>query len=183
MSTSSVDNKIELPNLLLIAGNGRNVGKTFLACSIINQLSQKTPVCGVKITPHFHAFEEKDVLLKNDNIIILEEKQQSQKDSSLMLRAGAERVLFVMTKKDALGESMEQLLPLLPDSAIVCESGGLHEYVEPGLFLFVNLNDREIQKKHLLDYNPVYVHNSGKNFDLDIKTIEFSNHQFRLKHE
>ncbi|MCE4564311.1 hypothetical protein INQ51_08300 [Maribellus sp. CM-23] len=183
MNTSSVNNKISIPHLLLIAGNGRNVGKTFLACSIIKQLSQKTPVCGVKITPHFHAFEEKNVLFKNENLIILEEKQLTQKDSSLMLQAGADRVLFVMTKKASLGESMEQLLAFLPNSAIVCESGGLHEYVEPGLFLFVNLNDREIQKKHLLGYKPVYVHNSGKNFDLDIKTIEFSNHQFRLKHE
>ncbi|MCK3684758.1 hypothetical protein [Maribellus sp. YY47] len=183
MIISSVDNKIALPNLLLIAGNGRNVGKTFLTCSIINQLSKQTTVCGLKITPHFHLHNKEDILFKNNDIVILEEKHHTQKDSSLMLQAGAQRVLFVMTKKDALGESLTHLLPFLPDDAIVCESGGLHKYVKPGLFLFVNLEDREIQKKHLLDYKPVFVHNTGKNFDLDINRIEFSDHEFKLKHE
>lgn len=183
MIISSVDNKIALPNLLLIAGNGRNVGKTFLACKIIKQLSLKIPVCGLKITPHFHTFNKEDVIFQNEDIVILEEKQHSQKDSSLMLQAGAEHVLFVMTKKNTLEESMKTLLRFFPNSAIVCESGGLHEYVNPGLFLFVNLKDREIQKKHWLKYQPVYILNDGRNFDLDINRIEFSDQAFTLKHE
>ncbi|MFV0592267.1 MAG: hypothetical protein ACK5M7_12845 [Draconibacterium sp.] len=183
MSISSADNKIKLPNLLLIAGNGRNVGKTFLACSIIKQLSQKIPVCGLKITPHFHPFNQEDLLFQNNDIIILEEKQHTQKDSSLMLRAGAGRVLFVMTKKDALETSIKQLLPFLPNGAIVCESGGLHNYIKPGLFLFVNLYNREIQKKDWQNDHPVYIHNNRKSFDFDIDRIEFSNQEFKLKHE
>ena len=53
--------KIHKSNFLLVAGNGRNVGKTFLACEIIKQLSQKNEVTGVKISPHF----QKKLMLEN----------------------------------------------------------------------------------------------------------------------
>lgn len=170
-----------MPNLLLISGNGRNVGKTTLACKIISLFATKTGVMGLKISSHKHSFNKDDVLYKNEKIIILDEKQNSLKDSSLMLQSGAKRVYFVMVKPEHFNESIDKMIELLPNSLIVCESGGLHEFISPGLFLMVKRKDDEIVKKHLLQYSPIIVNNDGKNFDLDIQKLVFKNHQIKIK--
>ncbi|NQU52566.1 MAG: hypothetical protein HQ522_08505 [Bacteroidetes bacterium] len=180
MNVTAGNSKVQLPNLLLIAGNGRNVGKTFLATKIIKQLSQKEEVVGVKISPHFHPFDEETVLFKNDEFVILEEKKINSKDSSLLLQAGAVKVYFVMVLQQNLQQAFLQLNKFLPQKAIVCESGGLHEFINPGLFLFVKRAGEEIRKEHLLKFLPQIVENDGTNFTLDISNIEFNNNHFSL---
>ena len=91
---------IQIPHLLLIAGNGRNVGKTTLACKIIARFAGETEVTGLKITPHFHPVNEDDVVIQTNNFLIINETQISSKDSSLMLQAGAKQVFFVMAKRE-----------------------------------------------------------------------------------
>lgn len=167
--------------MLLIGGNGRNSGKTTLACKIISAFAAESEVAGLKITPHFHNFNDEDVVLKTNHLVLIEEKQVSTKDSSLMLRAGAKKVYLVMVKQEHLHEAVEKLIEILPKSLIVCESGGLHEIVKPGLFLMVKQKEDEIVKAHLLQYNPVIVNNDGKNFDFDIQRLYYKNHQIKLK--
>lgn len=172
---------VKLPNLLLIAGNGRNMGKTHFACRIIEHLSSQTQVCGVKISSHFHPFNEADLLFKNEHFILLQEKQISLKDSSLMLQAGAKTVYFIMADQNYLPEAFEHIQNYLPEHAIVCESGGLHEIATPGLFFFVNQTGKKIEKNHHLNFSPILVTNNGKYFDFDIQNINFSNNSFTLK--
>jgi len=172
---------INILNLLLIAGNGRNVGKTTLACKIIQHLSQKEKVLGLKISPHFHSFNEADVVIQSKHFIIINEKLINSKDSSLMLQSGAKLVYYVMVKPEYFKEAIEQLIRILPNDPIICESGGLHEQVSPGLFLMVKRKGEEIVKTHLLQYSPTIVNNDGKNFDFDIRKIEFKNNKFSLK--
>ena len=169
-----------MTNLLLIAGNGRNAGKTTLACRIIEHLSKNISVTGLKISPHFHNFNESEVLIRSEHFIVIDEKQNSTKDSSLMLNAGADKVLFVMVKQEHLHEALIQIYNLIANAIIVCESGGLREFVEPGLFLFVKRTGYEIVKKHLINYSPIIVNNNGSDFDLEIEKIEIKNHQFIL---
>src|SRR5690606_33265073 len=169
----------KIPNLVLIAGNGRNGGKTMLACRIITFFSTTTEVIGLKISPHSHLFNEEDVLFRNEKMIILDEKQNSLKDSSLMLQAEAKKVYFVMVEPEYLNESIDKIIEFLPRSLIICESGGLHEFVTPGLFLMVRRKDDEILKKHLLHFSPIIVNNDGKNFDFDIQKLEFQNHKIK----
>lgn len=172
---------IQIPHLLLIAGNGRNVGKTTLACKIIARFAGETEVTGLKITPHFHPVNKDDIVLQTDNFLIVNETQISSKDSSLMLQAGAKQVFFVMAKREFFHEAVEQLLQLLPENVIVCESGGLHEWVNPGLFFMVKRQKEEIVKTHLLTYSPIIVNNDGQNFDFDLNRLEFSSRQIILK--
>lgn len=180
MNTSKAFIKIKLPHFLLVSGNGRNVGKTTLACKIINQLSQTTPVTGIKISSHFHPYSAEEVVIKSDSFVILEEKKQNSKDSSLMLQAGAGKVYFLMAGKQNLGEALIQLLKLVPNEAVVCESGGLHEHILPGLFLFVNRKNKAIVKVHLLEQEPIIVENDGENFNLNVKDICFKNNRIQL---
>lgn len=172
---------INMPNLLLIAGNGRNVGKTTLACRIIEQLSRNTKVTAIKISPHFHNFKDSEVIFKTDQCVIIAEKQDSPKDSSLMLKAGAEKVYFVMSHRENPGDAIEKISGYHKNEILVCESGGLREFIEPGLFLFVKRTGDEIVKKHLSGYSPIIVNNDGIDFDFDIKRIEILNNHFVLK--
>jgi hypothetical protein len=180
MMKQSGSNHIKMPHLLLIAGNGRNVGKTFLACKIIEYLSKSTEVTGLKISPHFYQVTESDILFSNEHFIITNEKQINAKDSSLMLQAGAKHVFFVMVKPGFIAEAFEKLLPFLPETPIVCESAQLHEVVTPGLFLFVKRAGDEIVKPEYLKYSPVIVNNDGNHFDFDFQQIQFENNKINL---
>jgi len=175
-----VDN-IQIPRMLLIAGNGRNVGKTTLACQIIQHLAKKHPVIGVKVSAHFHPYQKADVVAGDDSFIVVEEKQINDKDSSLMLQAGAKKVYFVMSEKETLSQAINELLKLLPDQLIVCESGGLHKIAKPGLFLFVNRKKKEITKSHLLEHDPLRVENDGSDFSIDISSIIFEDQRVSIK--
>lgn len=172
---------VQIPQLLLIAGNGRNVGKTTLACKIIRRFAGETDVTGLKITPHFHPVIEADVVYKTDNFVIVNEKQISSKDSSLMLQAGAKQVFFVMAKREFFHEAVEKLLQLLPKNLIVCESGGLHDWVTPGLFFMVKHKNEEVVKTHLLAHSPIIVNNDGQYFDFDINRLDFCNRHIIIK--
>jgi len=169
-----------MPNLLLIAGNGRNVGKTFLACKIIEYLSKSTEVTGLKISPHFHAVNSADVLFENEHFIIVNEKQINTKDSSVMLQAGAKQVFFLMVKSGFIAEAFEKLQPFLPETFIVCESANLSEVLTPGLFLFVKRKGDAIVKPENLRYSPVIVDNDGEYFDFDIQNIQFENNKINI---
>ena len=180
--TVSVSNKmLDLPNLLLIGGNGRNVGKTTLACRIIKHFSATNEITGLKISPHFHPVNEADVVFRNQYFTIVNETQINSKDSSKMLQAGAKKVWFIMVNRDYLRPAFEHLAEILPDHFIVCESGGLHEIVNPGLFFLVKRKNDKIVKTHLMSYSPIIVENDGENFDFDLQKLEFKSKRIGIK--
>lgn len=175
MKPTGTNRELKLPNMLLVAGNGRNVGKTWFSCRAIKHLAKSTKVSAIKISAHFHPFNEIELIAKNERFVIIEEKQINTKDSSLMLQAGAQKVYFIMAAQENLNEAFSQLQALLPNHAIVCESGGLHQMLTPGLFFFINQKEKKIVKEHHLNYSPIRVTNDGVNIDFDIKRISFQN--------
>lgn len=174
MGDSGNTNLISFPNLLLIAGNGRNVGKTWLSCEIIRHFSKTAEVIGVKITPHFYDYNPEDAVAVSDDFVILEEKNHTAKDSSLFLQAGAKTVFFIMARNENSRAAFLQIKDQLRNKLVVCESGGLREFVAPGMFLFVNPNNTEITKTGHLKYNPLLVTNFDNHFDFDVKKLNFS---------
>ncbi|MEZ5106317.1 MAG: hypothetical protein R2757_17580 [Draconibacterium sp.] len=178
MINSLVDNKVLMPNMLLIAGNGRNVGKTYLACKIIQHFSQSHNVTGIKISPHMHETDDENCLIRNNNFSITKEQKINSKDSSLMLQSGAAEVFFVTTKREYLKDAFYELQKILPEGMMICESGGLHEWVTPGLFFFVKKQGEEIVKRDLLSSCPIIVNNNGRDLDFSIEDIRFEQNQF-----
>lgn len=173
--------RVDLPNFLLVAGNGRNVGKTWFSCQVIKHLSRNCEVSAIKVSAHIHPYNQNDAIFIDENFVVLEEKNISTKDSSLMLQAGAEKVYFIMASQKYLEKAFLKLKPFLPSHAIVCESGGLHEFIQPGLFFFVNTPKKEITKRHHLKYAPIYIENNGISIDFDIETIAYSNHKISIQ--
>ena len=167
-----------MPNMLIIAGEGRNVGKTHLACKVIRQLSALNSVTAVKISSHFHETDPKDILLEEKGkYIILEEKKISGKDSSLMLQAGAQRVFFIMAPGEYLREVFLLVRPFLEEGPVVCESGGLINIVQPGVFLFVKKPGTPVPGTSLLQYDPVIVSHDPENPHMTAGSIEFTDNR------
>ncbi|MCX6240071.1 MAG: hypothetical protein NTY07_21445 [Bacteroidia bacterium] len=179
---------IELPQLLLIAGTGRNTGKTTFACNIIRKFSNHNSIIALKITPHFHKnVQNGNLIINSTNLYIAEETDStSGKDSSLMLAAGAQQSFFVMATDKHLSEAIQEVLKILPSNALlVCESGGLRDWIVPGLFFMMNRKDNGLIKptaeklKLLADRLITF---DGEKIDFELDTIEITGNQWILKH-
>ncbi|NEW81821.1 MAG: hypothetical protein GZ094_05615 [Mariniphaga sp.] len=180
---------IKMPELLLIAGTGRNSGKTTIVCNIIKKSSPNFQVVAIKVTPHFHQNIEsgKIVFDRNDLVIIEELDSETGKDSSLMLKAGAVKSYFVMAKDDQLEEAMQLIIKQIPDKTpVICESGGLRHWFEPGLFLMMNRSDNVTFKPGVEDLKSVADHwitFDGKKLDFDVNTINYSGNKWSILKE
>lgn len=128
-----------MKNLILIAGAGRNVGKTTLMCLLIEHLCTQHIVTAVKVSSHHHIITEKQkVIYKTEDLTISEEHDQnSTKDSSRYIRAGANRSLFVQI----VDNKMLNLILWLQENIkgiIVCESGSMGQFIKPLIAIFVD---------------------------------------------
>lgn len=122
-------------NALLIAGCGRNVGKTSAGCDLVKELSLKTPVYVVKISSHFHVLTDSlNVLTSEDKLMIAEETDAfSGKDSSRYLAAGATRVWYVQAHEESLPALVKWLTEnISSEQPVIIESGGLGRHIHPG---------------------------------------------------
>ena len=166
------ESKVRIKNMILISGDGRNVGKTFLSCALIKQLKSKQNIIAIKSSPHFHALNENDeILYKHDDYIIVKEVRHSNKDSSLMLQAGAQEVFFIMANDEGLKMAFSLLMPFLNGNIIIAESGALHEFIDPGIFLFLKKEGKEISKTQYLNYSPELITRSENNYEPSIPQI------------
>jgi len=142
-------------NLLIIAGTGRNTGKTTLACSIIKKFSQNNQVVGLKISPHFHGGTDSlNTIIADDNFNIYEETSiTSRKDSSLMLKAGAAKVFYIEVLDEYLKTAFEQFMNIIPEKhPIICESPALRNYIQPGTFFIVDNENNKNKKAKILKW-------------------------------
>ena len=124
-----------MPNVLLISGEGRNVGKTTLGCRLVNDLCYKNKVIVIKVSPHFHPLTGSLEIIKESSffVIALETDKTSGKDSSRYLNAGAALVYYVQYKDQGLKLLSEWIQDQFSDEIpVICESGGLSEFITPG---------------------------------------------------
>lgn len=139
---------LKLPNLIIVAGDGRNSGKTSMCRRIIKE-SGADKLKAVKISPHFHE-QGKGVNLisENEGFLIYEETNRGTgKDSAEMLNAGAEKVYFIQTGERFVAEAFKEVLKYIPSGdPIVCESPSLIKHFEPGVFVIMVSEDAEGRK-------------------------------------
>jgi len=140
----------KLPNLLIIAGTGRNSGKTTLVCNIISQ-NRVNNIIAVKISPHEHSITESSVQVMKgpDWEIFLENSTGSNKDTARMLAAGASRAYYIRADEGTAGEAFGQLLEKRESAMpVICESPVLRNYFDPGLFIIAD-SKNVINRKEL----------------------------------
>ena len=176
---------LKLPQLLLIAGNGRDSGKTALACLIIQKFSPDHQIIALKISPHNHRIAAGGkVIFDKENLYIAEETDAGTgKDSSRMLQAGAGRSFFICSTEDQLPVAMDKILALADDhTLLVCESGGMRRFAEPGLFFIVDRFGREGIKpgtQNLRQFENIWLTFDGRQFNLNLNEIVIHNNNWK----
>jgi hypothetical protein len=178
---------LKLPQLLLIAGNGRDSGKTTLACLILQKFSPSHRIFSLKISPHTHRIAEGGkVICDAENLYIAEETDRGTgKDSSRMLDAGASRSFFVCSAGDQLSVAIKIILELADEhTLLVCESGGLRRFAEPGLFFIVDRFGSEGIKQNtqnLLEFENIWLTFDGHHFNLNLDEIVIHHNRWKKK--
>ncbi len=166
------------PNILIIGGTARNVGKTEFVCNCIKHFSKSANIIALKITNHFH-----DLTAKPYNIAE-EFNRDSHKDSSRMLRAGASRVFYIQTDSNHLQLSFEEFLNRIPvNSVLICESNALRDIINPGLYLIIkSSSETEIKEsaRKLSKYADRIVVSNGDSFNLKVADISLRNNSWTL---
>ena len=92
-------NPVKMSNILLLAGTGRNVGKTTFGCCIVSQIAVQTTTISVKISKHPHPLTDGLHQLAGDDktwFIAEERASEGNKDSLRYRKAGAVMSLYAM---------------------------------------------------------------------------------------
>lgn len=173
-------------NILLIAGTGRNVGKTLFACKLIESLNCNNSVISIKISPHFHEpGQTVDVIKQSAHFQITKERSKSgHKDSNRLLKAGSKEVYYIQAKDDSLSEVLfflDSIIP--PKTPMIIESGGLREIIHPGLFLMIHHKNNNL-KARATEYKPLadkWIEFDDNNFNFTPEKIIFTNDEWIIK--
>lgn len=154
-------------NVVMICGSGRYVGKTTLSELIVKYYSKKgKSVYAIKTSSHLHELDKDELVIdQGEDYAVVHEVRKNTKDSSLLLKAGTKESYYIQsTSQLRLFEKFKELYDKMPsDAMVICESGGLREFIEPALFLFVS--GKAVTKN--LRYKPY------ANFDLQMD-IDFN---------
>jgi hypothetical protein len=168
----------KMHNLLLVAGTGRNSGKTTMVCRVTQQF-RHLGIISVKISPHFHE-PSKGLLLvsKNQGYIIYEETNHgTSKDTSRMLQCGAKRVLYAQVHEGFLNEAFSEIIKNIPENGpVVCESPSLIRHVRPGVFVIM-ISDNEVDAKNIAEMRllPHSEYNLKMLLETEVLPFNFSN--------
>lgn len=137
----------KIENMVLIGATGQNSGKTTMATELISQWKENYPVVALKITTIKEMGEKCQrggsgcgacTNISNNFELTEEIREDSDKDTSLLLAAGARKVHWLRSLYSSLDEALDEFLKGVPDgSIIICESNSLRKLVEPGCFLML----------------------------------------------
>jgi Ni2+-binding GTPase involved in maturation of urease and hydrogenase len=171
-------------NLLLIAGTGRNSGKTSFVCRICEEWDSTLPLVCIKISNHFHLQKgSKPVYVTSDYAIYEETKAISDKDTERMLKAGASNVFFIEADHEFVYKAFQRVLEKIPgNAAIICESGTLRRYIKPSLFVMLHTlgtEPKESSKDLMTRADKVFYFEKG-NFQLPDKSVVFTNNHWKI---
>jgi len=136
-------------NVLVIAGTGRESGKTTLACLIIKKFRHLKPVA-VKISPHFHEPTEGLINWHIDaNFNVYRETSRiGNKDTTRMLSAGAADAYYIQAYDKNAEEAFKLVAYNIPaDTPVICESPSLTKYIEPGVLFITDNKDVKYKKE------------------------------------
>jgi hypothetical protein len=139
-------------NLLIIAGSGRNVGKTEFACRVIRTFCSQTDIYALKVSAVYPDEEIYHGEHSGDSAgigrLFKETRPDSDKDTSRMLKAGASRVYYLRGEEEHLECGYQEFRAQIPaHGVVICESNSLREVVEPGLMILVSSTTGSLKQR------------------------------------
>ena len=170
--------------MLLIGAEGRNAGKTVLACAVIDRFSRDFPVVGVKVTtvkgtggPCPRGGDGCGVCGSLEGPFCIEEEtaRTPGKDTTRMLQSGALKVFWARSRSDSLRECLAALRQQIgPGVLVVAESNSLASVCDPGLFLMVREQGGRLAKpaaRMVAKHVDRVVLSDRVSFDLDLAEL------------
>lgn len=170
----------KLKNLLIIAGAGRNVGKTELVCRLIKKYSSQRDIYGLKVSAIYpdEAIYHGDHSNQQFTTNLYEEiRSDQEKDTSRMLRAGAKKVFYLQGDDEQIRAGFLEFQRLIPDAApVICESSSLWKYVRPGLLVLVKAAHVEIKPRavEIAEHASLIVDSDGRSGFSQLDSIFYS---------
>ena len=173
------------PQVLLISGSTRNVGKTTLSCRLIERFAAQQ-IIAVKVSPHWHPQPDdtEEVYRDEDLLIIRENSPSRNKDSARMLRCGARQVFYVQNRcDDRLPEAFRMILEMAGNQyPYIVESAALGKYIQPAAHFHITRPPQKGDKQRPNDVPTDHVlHFNGDAFDFDINRIACENGLWLVK--
>jgi hypothetical protein len=132
--------RIFKPNVIIVSGSGKKVGKTLLVTEIIKHFSAQAPVIALKISPHRHEkLGNVSTITDKPGYRLFRELDVNEKNSGQFLAAGAVASYFLETEDGFLEKAMDEFFPACNplNHPVVCESGALGTIIKPGLMIFI----------------------------------------------
>ena len=170
-------------HLLIVAGTGRNVGKTEFVCRLISKISTTHEIYALKVSA---VYPGEDIYHGNhseelsDYNLFEEILTDTEKDTSRMLRAGAQKVFYLRSDDTGIDKGFENFRKHIPKNAvIVCESNSLWQYVKPGLLILLTSSDGDIKQRarDLLKHADMVVTSDLKSGFPELNRVDFSDTQ------
>ncbi len=139
------------PDLLLIGGNTRHIGKTTLACEIIRIFSATQSIVACKLTSIYkndaRHHGEHDLIMEKDFQITEELTDILLKDTGKMLRCGAKQAFYLQARDNVVDKTWQTFIHQVSKKGmLVCESRSLRRFVEPGIFIYLKSSRVENEK-------------------------------------
>jgi molybdopterin-guanine dinucleotide biosynthesis protein len=129
--------------LVVVGGHTRNIGKTTLVAQILSATTEMQWTA-MKITQYGHGVcsangEACDCATDDHSLAVSEERSRdSGTDTSRMLVAGANKVLWVRTQQGSLAEAMPRIRKEIAASAnVLIESNSILRFIRPDVYVAV----------------------------------------------
>lgn len=171
----------KIGNLIIVAGAGRNVGKTECVCRLIQKFSATRDIYGLKVSAiHpdegiYHGDHANNQELKTN--LVEETRYDLQKDTSRMLRAGARKVFYLQGDNEQIQAGFDTYRSMIPAGAIiVCESSSLWKFVQPGLLILVKTADSQFKPRaaDIAEHASLVIESDGVSGFPEINSISLS---------
>lgn len=172
---------LKIERMILIGSTGRNSGKTTLAVELIKKWKKEFSIIALKIT----TIKDKSgkcprgghgcgvcANIKGNFELLEEHNKTNNKDTSLLLAAGAERVYWLKCLNTHIYDGIKHFIDTIPkNTIIICESNSLRNVVIPGSFIMLKNVENDVIKQsasEIINKADVIVEND---FENSIKNI------------
>ncbi|QAA34853.1 hypothetical protein [Clostridium manihotivorum] len=186
---------ISIEQMLMIGSTGRNSGKTTLASALINKFKSDIKVIALKVTTIEHKNGKCQrggegcgvcTNLKENFELIEEVDCNRNKDTSLLLSAGADKVYWLKCLKGHLEEGINYFMSKVPsDALIICESNSLRNVVIPGYFVMIKnteINSFKESASKVIDMADFIIENDfNKSLDMFVSNVEVEEDERNIK--
>lgn len=156
------------PNILLVGSNTRKTGKSTIICRLLERYAKEHSISAIKLAiyddikdlkSHYPESSEKGVY-------IVEEQEPGDKDSKKFLASGAKQSWFIAVMQSEIGQVINLIKSIKSEGELlIIESTSLRNYLEPGVFIFVNKISKKNKKREVRNMADLEIETGSDDFN------------------